>query len=58
MNENDKKIKVSLNIKMGSDWDEKSGEVEKVIQSYCEFAEALAEKNDYYCEVNFDIEAI
>ena len=58
MNENDKKIKVSLNINMGSVWDAKSGEAEEAIQSYCEFAEALAEKNDCDCEVNFDVEAI
>lgn len=58
MNENDKKIKVSLNINIGSTWDEKSGEVEEAIQSYCEFAEALAEKNGYDCDVNFEIEAI
>lgn len=58
MNENDKTIKVSFNINMGSGWDETSGEAEEAIQSYCEFAEALAEKIGCYCEVNFDIEAI
>lgn len=58
MNENDKKIKVSLNINMGSIWEERSREAEEAIQSYCEFAEALAEKNDCDCEVNFDIDAI
>lgn len=58
MNENDKKIKVSLNINMGSIWEERSREAEEAIQSYCEFAEALAEKNGCDCEVNFDIDAI
>ncbi|KWZ78581.1 hypothetical protein [Anaerococcus tetradius] len=57
MNEKDKKIKVTLNVNIGSSWDENSGEVENAIQSYCEFAEALAKKNDCDCEVNFDIEA-